>query len=186
MTTHPQKHLALIHLACQAFGASVMIVGGVLGYLFVFQPMAEAHAEVRSEFERCEQLLEEGPAIHRRFADLNSNVDGLQAAMRKSVDRVPKGPEEAEFLAQAAQLARMAELEIVDYRAGDVIAKANHHEMTLALSTSGTYASICLFLEQLKKLPRLCRVAEVKVATEQQSDVYPCEMTLTIYYGLKD
>ena len=186
MKSHPQERLALVQLTCHVVGVLVLIGGGVLSYLFVFQPMYEAHAAIQSESEDCDQLLSEGPVIHRRFADLNAEVDELQVQLGKSTKRVPVGPEEAEFLAQVAQLAQMAELEIVDYQASDVLARAKHHEMTLALSTAGTYASICLFLEQLKELPRLCRVTEVKVATEQDGDVYPCEMTLTIYYGLND
>lgn len=182
----PIKRLAYIKASCHSVGVAVLIGGGVLAYYFAFRPLAEAKADIVKRQVHSQELLDQGPSIEKRFLDLEERVEDLAVALDESADRVPATPEEAEFLAQVAQLAQMSELVIVDYRAGEVLTKEMHQEMTLALSTTGTYASICLFLEHLNKLPRLCRVAEVKVGTDQKGEIYPCEMTLTIYYGLKD
>ncbi len=182
----PIKKLTYARVGCHSLGVGVLLVGSVLAFLFAFQPKLEAKTELLEQQVRSEELLDQGVQIENRFFRLQAEVNELTQELDDSADRVPEMASEAEFLGQVAQLAKMSDLDIETYQVGEDIQKDKHREVTLQLSTIGTYASICLFLEHLHKLPRLCRAAEVKVGTDQAGERYPCEMTLTIYYGLKD
>ena len=57
--------------------------------------------------------------------------------------------------------------------------------MQVTVKGSGSYASICRFVDRLAKLKRLSKVNDLTVSAEGNADEYPMTATLVIYFGLQ-
>jgi hypothetical protein len=57
--------------------------------------------------------------------------------------------------------------------------------MEVTLKGTGSFASICSFVDRLAKLRRLSKVKNLTLSAGDDSNNYPMTATLVIYFGLQ-
>lgn len=149
--------------ALNAVCASIAALIGVIGYLAACGLQSKlASANVSME-ERIVMLQGAGhlrsaaQALHDQLASARSRVESFHS-------RLPKGPEETQFLEELSSLASKAQLELSEFRPGSVVDRGNYKEIDLRVRTRGHYSNVCQLLAELTKVPRMVRVSQLTLS----------------------
>ncbi len=178
-----EKQLATWSWLLHGIGA-VVTAALVSGIVFLFiRPMDDREAELTKKAEELTAALDFENAVQSEHELLTAKILEADDMIDKLLDRLPNVPRESDFLGQITTLAREVGLSIVEYRPGNVSKKKGYKQMTLALSSDGTYVSVCSFLHRIHQLPRLSRVLALDVAPLGEGDAYKMMMTLTIFFA---
>jgi len=156
-----------------------------LSYLLVHRPVAAQHRACGEDVGRIEELLAASATIGKQHEDLTLLHADLKRHGLEARQRVPQAPPDAEFLSEAIQIAKEEDLRIVDYQPGTGQDMSTHSEIEIVLRCIGAYDSICGFLDRVAQMPRKFAVKKMTVHTKEGRDIYPFEITLILYYGLK-
>lgn len=122
-------------------------------------------SRVRGALRQAEQELQKGEAHARQLRE-----------------RIPRVPDEAEFLGQLSRVAELTGLQIRDFRRGPVTVKESYSELRVDLTCSAKYAELCRFLEELDKLPRILTIDKLTVNVEENEKEYPIDLSLSVYF----
>jgi Tfp pilus assembly protein PilO len=98
--------------------------------------------------------------------------------------RVPRDADAGEFLKELTLLASAEQLAIKDFQPEKPENRNGYAEMQVTLKGSGSYASICAFVDRLAKLKRLSKVKDLSLSAGDGASDYPMTATLVIYFGL--
>ena len=94
-------------------------------------------------------------------------------------------PQEAEFLAQISEAATENGLQIQNFTRGAVTVLDTHSQLQIRLIGAGDYASICGFFEEMSNFSRVATVNNLSLSVPEDTEIYPLEMTLTLYFGAR-
>lgn len=186
MPSEPGRKLRLLGWATHAGGATVALAAACVLQLAAYGPLERRRASCQERSAELDRHLEEADQVRAEHGQLSQALAEMEEQARLCRQRIPEEPREAEFLAQIARAAREVGLQIRDYRPGPPITQGTHTEMEVLLSCEGTHASICGFLEQLPKLPRLSSLVKLEISSPPAGNRYPVNMTLVIYFGAKE
>lgn len=163
-------------------GAGVLLLAAAAVYALVLAPQQATFARNENRRHSLSALMKRGPAIRREFETLQAALEEQRAKRQDFQLRLPADPQEAEFLAQVARLARSVELNVREYRPGKITPRGNYSELEIELSCEGGYPSICRFLAGLPTLPRLSSLTGVDVEAKPEQPVYPIRLKLSAYF----
>ncbi len=178
-----EKSLATWSRMFHAIGATVTVVLVSATVLFVIRPMEDRVVQLQHRAEELSEALSIADEVKSEHELLTSQRLAADDKVEKLLDRIPNVPRESEFLGQITTLAREVGLSIVDYRPGSASERKDYKQMTLTLSSDGSYVSICSFLSRIHQLPRLSRVLNLDIEPTGNGDVYKMMMTLTIFFA---
>lgn len=133
---------------------------------------ADLEARLRSETA----TREANAVARRRLADAEGRLQQFQ-------QRLPRDPDEADFLAQLARAASDVDLHVLNYQPGNLTQRETHSELEIDLSGEATYASLVRFLDRLATLRRLTTVVRLEVNAQPLQNLYPINITLLIYFN---
>ena len=171
----------LFHLG--GLGALVL---GACAYQFVISELiTRQQSDNAAAIETLEVLLETERDTGREFADLQAELARLEASAEAARQRIPETPQESEFLAQLSQAARDKGFAIDNFTRGSVTVLDTHSQLQVRLTGEGDYASICGFFEKLVSFSRVATVKQMNLRVPADSEVYPLDMTLTLYFGAR-
>ncbi|MDA1018539.1 MAG: type 4a pilus biogenesis protein PilO [Planctomycetota bacterium] len=169
------------------FTAFLSVCGGVAAVVcLLFSPIADEREQLSLRHEKASKLLAaDGPT-----RDINTNrqhqLANLQGELTTAVERVPETANDAEFLAQVAEMARESEVSLSQFRSGAEFQQASHTELEIKLSARGTYPRICRFMDALQSHSRLYKVTSLSLIKTATEDVIPVELTLRIFFAPKN
>ena len=71
----------------------------------------------------------------------------------------------------------------MNYHPGNIRETEEYNEMSLSMTSQGSYEGICNFLNRLHRLPRLSRTSKLSIAPAVNGQTYSLDMTLTIFFS---
>lgn len=167
-------------------GGLVTLVLGACAYQFVISGLiTRQKSDNAAEIERLELLLETERDAGREFAGLQAELARLEASAEAARQRIPETPQESEFLAQISEAARDKGLSINEFTRGAVTVLDTHSQLQIRLTGEGDYASICGFFEKMASFSRVATVSQMQLSVPPDSEVYPLDMTMTLYFGAR-
>jgi Tfp pilus assembly protein PilO len=169
-----------LHLGAAVLALVILAIGWCVGQglsvhrrnlIAMEQEAAEClgrHAQIRAHHR---QLTE-------RLQATTASTDGLTA-------RLTTGPQESRFIAQLADLAESSGLHIASSRPGRLAEYDSFGELELRVSGTGSYRSLCTFLDGLNEMPRLCHVVGMEVSVvDPTGDSLRVELQLQLLFSL--
>ncbi len=167
-------------------GGLVTLVLAACAYQFVISGViTHRQAADAAEIARFETLLETERDTAREFTRLQSNLKLLEDSAEAARQRIPETPEEAEFLAQISKAASENGLAIQNFTRGAVTVLETHSQLQIRLTGEGDYASICGFFERMANFSRVATVSNLSLSIPGDAEIYPLDMTLTLYFGAR-
>ena len=164
-------------------GLAAVLSSACLVHWFVLRPLQAARAATLARHAEIAGLLEDVDQLHATRDRLKQDLAEAREQEKLLLSRVPDAPMEAAFLGQISRLADEVNLQIRDYRPGEVRTKPTYSEMQISLGCEGNYDSLCRFLDGLGQLPRLVNLSRLDVTALEGSDRYPATMKLVIYFS---
>lgn len=170
---------AALNAAC----ASVAAIIGISGYLATCglqSKLASANASMDERIAMLRNAAELGAAaqsLHSETTSARSQVETLQA-------RLPKGPDETQFLQELSLLAANAHLELSEFRPGSVLDRGTYKEIDLRIRARAPYSNLCQFLAELSEVPRFFRVAQFTLtAPSEHGGDCDCDLQVYLAFG---
>lgn len=171
----------LVHLG----GLLTLVVGGAAYQLFISNLIAQRQTTNAEEIARLETLLENERDTGRELARIQAELGRLEASAEAARRRIPETPEEAEFLAQISAAANEKGLQIQDFTRGAVTVLPTHSQLQIRLTGEGDFSSICGFFDEMANFSRVATVSMMSLSVPANSEIYPLDMTLTLYFGAR-
>lgn len=169
--------------ALHAGGLAVVLSSVCLMQALVYRPLQSATSETLARRGEIDSLLKDADRLRAERDRLKQSLSEARQEERRLLSRVPDAPHEAVFLGQVSRLAQDVELQIRDYRPGEVRARPNYSEMEISLACEGSYDSLCRFLDGLARLPRLVKLSLLDVTDPEGDGPYPATMKFTVYFS---
>jgi Tfp pilus assembly protein PilO len=172
---------SVLNAAC----ASVAALIGVAGYLsacLLQSQLASANAAMNERIVMLQDstdLRTASQTLHDQAAAARSRVELLHA-------RLPKDPDETQFLQELSALADNSHLDLSEFRPGGVLDRGTHKEIDLRIRARGAYANLCRFLAELSQVPRFVRVSQLNLVAPSDHGG-DCDFDLQLYlaFGFK-
>ena len=165
-----------------ALGAVTLVAFGI-AYLIVMYPFQAMSQTVRTEIKESQGLIDKALEVTRSHQAFTAEFEEAKRAAQQLSTRIPATPRESDFLSQICQLANETGLEVADYHPGGIETLENHHEMEVKINARGEYPALCRFLKQVDEVPRLCRLVQMQVATNEKSSGLDIDFVFRIYFA---
>jgi Tfp pilus assembly protein PilO len=184
MSRADQKQLRLWSLGLHAAGLGATLAIALVTLAVGVLPAKLTERRLRASIERDLDFAANEPVIRAQHESLREKLAALERRHQRLWDRIPAQPLVPEFLGQLTELAGEAELSISEFQPGKTIRHKKYGELEIQLRTAGTYQQLCRFVAGFPTLPRACRVRSLNIeVSELDSDTFPTEMTLAIYFA---
>ena len=143
---------------------TITVIGAVLGYLFVVEPLVSQLQQIHGQFltassrlEKQRRLLDQRDRLKREFRALSS-----QMAMAAS----GKG-EMASFLQDLERIGVQAQLVVKGLKPKPDRREGAFRKFIVDVSTEGQVDQVARFLYELQRFPYLVRVERMQLAVER-------------------
>jgi type IV pilus assembly protein PilO len=141
----------------------VLLAVPVASYIYVFEPRrAEiVQAEAENEVKRARLVkLEE---MNSRLEDLNLEIDRMNAAVAKIVEKLPDERDVEGILEQIWQQATRNNLDLKSVKSQTALPASEYMELPLEVSMEGNFDGFYEFLIELEELARITRIQKMKL-----------------------
>lgn len=166
-----------------AAGLLIAVGGCLLMLSSVIVPLMQQNSDVVAREQKLRKVLDLEDSVVQENERLTQILIEADQKIQSLLDRIPNVARESDFLGQITTLAREVGVEIMNYHPGQISPKTEYHEMTLTLTSQGSYEGVCNFLHRLHSLPRLSRANNMSILPVPGSHTYSLDMTLTIYFS---
>lgn len=171
----------LFHLG----GLGALVLGACAYQLVISGLITRQQLDNAAEIETLEVLLETERDIDHEFARLHEELARLEVSAEAARQRIPETPQESEFLAQLSEAARDEGFAINNFTRGSATVLDTHSQLQIRLTGEGDYATICGFFEKMASFSRVATVSQMSLRIPADSEVYPLDMTMTLYFGAR-
>ncbi|MEQ9406121.1 MAG: type 4a pilus biogenesis protein PilO [Fuerstiella sp.] len=178
-----ERKLATWSWMFHACGAVITVAVLCTTVLLLLRPMENRVVQLRHRATELSAALAKEDAVKAEHQQLTARRLEADDKIEKLLDRIPNVPRESDFLGQITTLAAEVGLSIIDYRPGTATEGKGYQQMTLTLSSDGSYESVCRFLNRIDQLPRLTRVLTLDITPLADDTGCKMLMTLTIYFA---
>ncbi|MEO0529823.1 MAG: type 4a pilus biogenesis protein PilO [Planctomycetota bacterium] len=176
----PKLPKAVTHTAAVVCAVAVAAVG----FVVINRPLTEWRHDITRRADLVQAKLSEGPALRRRHAEQQQQLDDLLASVEEVNNRLPDQPREGEFLADLSRLAEANEVSIEDFRRGRTLDADTHSVVTVSVTAEGPHRGACAVVDAVSKLPRLAELTHLEIGPGSTEGVYKMQMTYALYYGM--
>jgi Tfp pilus assembly protein PilO len=129
--------------------------------------------------------VKNAPVIREQHRNVSQKLHEVTTRIAKVQRRVPQEADAGEFLKEVTRLAGTEQLSIKDFHPLQPEDRNGYAQLQVTLKGSGSYASICTFVDKLAKLNRLSKIKDLSLTAGDESTEYPMTATLVIYFGLR-
>lgn len=179
----PDENLRMLGWLMHGAGAGATLLSLVVVVLALFLPIGGELRRCEADLAELETLMAASPQVRREHQQVKNELVRLRTQKSLLRQRITDGASEDEFLRQVSAAAEISRLQLREYRPGDAERAGEYGSMTIHLDGEGTHASICKFLDELARLPRLCKVQRVQVSSSNQSVTYPVSLAVEIFFA---
>jgi Tfp pilus assembly protein PilO len=178
------KRLKILGLGLHAAGLAIALAVAATGYVCLLRPVSDRIEQCEDSAARLEARLRNADARRAEQQELARRKAALAQEAEVLVHRVPDEALEAEFLSQVSAAAGQAGLKVLDYRPAAAGARENCWQMEIRISCSGSYRSLCGFLDRLSAFDRLSRMTDAEISAAGPEGC-AIQMTMVIFFHLK-
>jgi Tfp pilus assembly protein PilO len=171
----------LLHYA----GVLATVVCLSIGYSFLHAPAVHAIAETSAQIDEVMQSVQNAPVIREQHRIVSAKLQEVTTQIANVQRRVPQDADAGEFLKQVTQLAGNEKLAINDFHPEKPELRDGYAEMQVTLKGTGSFGSICTFVDRLNKMARLSKIKDLILSADDSTAEYPMSATLVIYFGLR-
>ena len=166
-------------------GVLLTVLGGTLAYSLLYAPMVRATADYRADIRRVKDKLKRAPEIRAQHTQLAARLADFNEQITTLRQRIPGAADEYGFLAQVTEIAEKEGVRVWISTADQPKPKDQYSQITTSLKCTTSYASLCRFLDRVRKLPRLSKITDLNIKTEMPGQQeYPVNLTFLIYFDL--
>lgn len=109
------------------------------------------------------KLTQRRAVIQAGYTNLKPKLAELRDFHKDAARRIPANAMETEYLQQVSSLANHVGLDIQDFRPGSIVILPPLQCREVQLRCAGDFNSICQFVTQLPKLPRISRITHLTI-----------------------
>lgn len=172
-----------LSVAIHSTGIVIAVAIVIVGYGTTFSSTEGQKAEWIESATASRELLVNKDQIIADREMMECELFALSRRLEELTSLIPDSPDESRFLVQLAELASTSKLAIENFRPGPAEDSHNVKRIRVLLTGAGTYECVCTFLDGLHALPRLTHVSRLKIAPQNEADLYPVEMELSIFFA---
>lgn len=130
---------------------------------------------IRERMTQTSEITKEHTAMVTLMDALQNRADSIRA-------RIPDRPNEGQFLEQTTNAAKASGVQVKEYRRGKIEFDGDHSQLRVHISLLGPFANICDYIDRLENLPRISRISQMRIKSDKQTDTYPVDLTLTLFF----
>ena len=171
----------LLHYA----GLAVVLVCGAFAYAWLYAPVESEIFGTMMKIEELALSRQNAEVIRREHARLSGQLQDIEARYAALERRVPLNAEAGSFLKQVSAIAHEENLAISNFQPAQSVVGEGFTAMEVMLDGKGSFKSICSFFARLSAIKRLSKVKNLSISIDAQSEAYPMQATIMIYFGLQ-
>ncbi len=159
-------------------GAIGLVIIGSIAYWMVAAPNRAPADSARMPSAHAGELR----AVHAELFQLENELAAVEARIEEGSRRIPTEPRETEFLRDVVRIADEVNFTLRDYQPSQPKAQTGCPQVLIDVYGSGDYRSICRFLDEVGRLPRLATIERLDIAAEATDAVYPVSIQIGVYF----
>jgi type IV pilus assembly protein PilO len=143
-----------------------LVLAGVY-YLMSADPEAVYRPQIVSaqqQLQEAEKKLAETEERFQNKGKFQAELEQLSVDFRKALEYLPKEADVQDLVRKITKEARASDVEILDYKPGDSVAKDFYDELPMDLQFKGTYSQLMVFLDRVTKIPRIINIRTIDIA----------------------
>jgi Tfp pilus assembly protein PilO len=145
--------------------------------------MREAESLLHQQADANRAVLSKAQIIRAEHVSLQQQLEESRQRLNRLEIRVPKDALESDFFGQVANLSKRQGVRIHGFRPISSAALNDYHSVRVAFDASGEYQTLCQFLDELARLPRLNHIAHLHVMPQSpQSSLLTVKIETEIYF----
>ena len=153
------------------------------GYKYIHAPTVESINATSAQIDELMLSVQNATIIREQHRIVSAKLHEVTTQIANLQQRVPTNDDSGEFLNQLSQLAHDEQVSITAFNPEKPEPRAGYTEMYVTLKGTGSFRSICMFVDKLSKLPRLSKVKDFTLSADEGSTEYPLSATPLIYFG---
>ncbi len=142
-------------------GGIAALVG--LWWFFLVAPLNQSQQALEQERIEVEGLQRQQPVLLAAMQASKARTETWQLQVTKLQERSLPAQDDIDFLDWINEQAQTTGLNIKDFRPSGREVVGEYEGRSLMLSTSGSFASICQFLEAMRHCPRMNRITSIDI-----------------------
>jgi len=166
-----------------AGAATVALVIGIY-YCFVVQSLAIRQESDTRRTDQLTLLLSESAAVQHENHNLQQELDALEASVAAIRERLPHELRQEEFAADLSRVAESVGLHLEELRWGAPEVTPSYTQAEIQVDCTGSYASICRFLDEVGRLTRITDIAQLRMEADSESPSHTFQVSFVLYYGV--
>jgi Tfp pilus assembly protein PilO len=169
-----------LHFAGAAFVA--LVITGY--YYFVYQGLALRQENDASRIDQLSLLLSESAAVQHENHKLQLELNALAAVVAEIRNRLPYDLRQEEFTADLSRVAEATGLRLEELHWTNPAVTPNYAQAQIDVDCSGSFDSICRFLDDVSQLARITDVAQLKMESNEDSPIHSLKVSFVLYYDV--
>ncbi len=158
--------LLIQRLVARALGAAAILALLVCWWQFLVAPLNEARQSLEQDRIEVESLHLQQPVLAAALKASQASTETWQQISAQLQQRAMPAQDDIDFLDWINEQAQATGLSIKDFRPSGRDSVGDYEGRGLMLSTSGSFDSICKFLEAMRHCPRMNRITSVEIVPE--------------------
>lgn len=139
------------------------IVLTALAYFLLIEPVRAEVDSLRIQQDAAEKTLAEKQQIADNLNERRKEMDLLEQRLQEALTQLPERKDIEDLLAQLNEVGKKSGLEIGAVQPGTESPRSFYAEIPIAVSVTGNYHEIALFLQEIGNLRRIVNVGKLKL-----------------------
>ena len=141
----------------------------ILAFVFLFfSPKSKEIKGLEANKAQLEAEIRKVEAVVRELDKHEADMRETELKFKAASQLLPEQKEIPSLLANISAQGMHAGLEIVSFKPGGEVAKEFYAEIPVNIQVNGTYHNVGVFLDRVRKLPRLVSVKQLKMGSPKK------------------
>ena len=166
-----------IHLAF--IGALLVAVAAFA--LKGYTPQLKRTKASNAEADRLADTLRASGQVEMDTEQIGGEVERIRARLRAFDTQLPPATEIDKFLAQISEIADRSQMKLDAIMPGEITMKALYAELPITIEGTCRFPHFYRLLREIHSMPRLTKVADLRLTASRDNPTCKIEMTLLIF-----
>lgn len=143
----------------------IAVVITALAYFFLITDVETEIESVKAQQASADRTLAEKQAIADNLNERRKEMDALEQRLQEALTELPEKKDIEELLAQLNDVGKKSGLEIAKVTPGNEAPEGFYAKIPIAISVSGNYHEIAMFLQEIANMRRIVNVNNINLGT---------------------
>ncbi len=144
------------------------LAGAATYYYFYELPQQEVISAKTSELAAIRARIDKATATAQQLGDFRTQVGELEAQLESLKPILPQEKDVADLLRRIQTLATQSNLTIRGFKPEAITTREHHAEWPIGLELEGTYHNLGLFLDRVRRFPRIINIGNIAITAKAQ------------------